>query len=1628
MKIEIINLEGIHNREIKGLEAIAKVFPKEWLAYASLELLREQRGSREFDLVIVTFDRILAVEIKDWNGELKSNGNEWVVNGKSRGKSPVLVIDKKAKILLSELKRISKVKDLNQVPVEGLVVLTGSSDKQHLESKEKKSVFSLNEFLELHKDNHYRKIFQNIINRNLCENKDTFNQFFSNKHFFKPQEQTYQNHKIVGEPIYTHPTQLYSEYEAQDIISNTKALLRLWELYRLPIDQNTQEARREIVEREARVLAHLKQVQSKLFENRVIVEQKSYEATDIIAEKYVEIYDLPINQDRLSQFVHKTHLTSEERISLIKFMLSHFADIHEVNIAHRDLGIDCIWANPSKVSFSGFMSATLPNANTIRERLDILRSNRNQLPEHALDISGTDPFRQDVFSLGVASHIIAFSELPTQDEGIPQWHKKETFQQYDSWFETALSWEPSARYANAREMSDAFNDISGNEPERIDVSSLIGRYKTSEVVMIKYTSTEQLKYPPPALVYKSSTNNVPVLVKSWSVQNIGEITQGLELYNFLQSVEKLSRIRCDFLSKFLEYGIDLTNQIFIVQQYYEGKTLQQLDKSVTLEQRVQIALKLIKAVQTLHENEIYHRDIRPENIIIMTDKEGLYPVLIDIIEYGQRDYCQNYNPPDYKQLSLAERDVYAAALVIMELLNIKYQLSNGTVQIHKGFPDKLNGIYKILKEMILPNKSSRLAVFGSLIDELEKIINPPVVETSIKIRLTKLELSSEIVSDSIYSSGKFNNMVSENGVYYIKYENHNALNPGKIFIKGFNQELEIRFNRLKQSIEKCRVNYVDFENVIRASRNDSPIRGSIEIEFSDILDVAELQKFIIDKILPNIKPQDSLQEDHIEEYDDFISSDRIIQEKEGIEPNTAERWQALIEVEENLTVEVIIGEPIYRDKDQLLVIPYDCKNITPDFNENDIVEVKYKDKRGEDRILGNLDLRRTNTETLYIQAKNLPLNLKDISVLTLKSLWQDSSFNRRSNATKRIINRQSVIDNLIDIFNGKTEGTIYKQRTEFDEQLIDKYFGDNESQKDAFKKILSHSPVGLLQGPPGTGKTKFIAAVVHYLFNKLNVKNILLVSQSHEAVNNLAEAINKLYLEIDPESNINMVRIGAEGIISKPLLKYHSAGLRDKYRNSFKADFKKKIKQMGSELGLPPGFVSTYFEITQSLGDLIDEIRQTKKIDNKDSHKITKQKLGSLTETFYQIYEKKYQDKFGKADDDPDKTLELLYGKLKEKCNVLSYPNFVKKLEKLILLGEEWMKVLDSNMSGFEEFLARTRPIIVGTCVGVGKPSLKIDKNVYDWVIIDEAARCNPSELAVSMQVGKKVLLVGDHKQLPPMFDENVLEETAKKLGFDKEKLKKSEFQRLMESTLGKEIGYGLDRQYRMCQPIANMISDVFYKDDGIELKTMRTGNPDFYKHIPEMLAKQVTWIDTSCGEKEAYHKEGNTKSLYNPYEADTIIKLLDILSESGFFLAELKKSVVDEPPIGIICPYSAQKDHILHEIEKKAWHSDFRKLLKVDTVDSYQGKENQIIIVSLTRNDPKLQTGFLKYPERINVSLSRARERLVIIGASRMWEVRPLEMPLRRVLAYIERLKESAEYGLINSNNLFDSQGGISL
>ncbi|EAB8409633.1 hypothetical protein ZG30_004163 [Salmonella enterica subsp. enterica] len=125
--------------------------------------------------------------------------------------------------------------------------------------------------------------------------------------------------------------------------------------------------------------------------------------------------------------------------------------------------------------------------------------------------------------------------------------------------------------------------------------------------------------------------------------------------------------------------------------------------------------------------------------------------------------------------------------------------------------------------------------------------------------------------------------------------------------------------------------------------------------------------------------------------------------------------------------------------------------------------------------------------------------------------------------------------------------------------------------------------------------------------------------------------------------------------------------------------------------------------------------------------------------------------------------------------------------------------MIPTKKSIFEEFLAKTRSLVCGTCVGLGRSPFGVAKNRYDWVIVDEAARATPGELAIAIQSGRRVLLVGDHRQLPPLYPEPVVRKISIELNYsDRAVLTRSDFERAFESDYGKQVGATLRTQYRM--------------------------------------------------------------------------------------------------------------------------------------------------------------------------------------------------------------------------------------
>ena len=646
--------------------------------------------------------------------------------------------------------------------------------------------------------------------------------------------------------------------------------------------------------------------------------------------------------------------------------------------------------------------------------------------------------------------------------------------------------------------------------------------------------------------------------------------------------------------------------------------------------------------------------------------------------------------------------------------------------------------------------------------------------------------------------------------------------------------------------------------------------------------------------------------------------------------------------------------------------------------------------------------------------------------IRLESALNAASLLKRQRAVETLVKGHGVISNLPDFFTTETmiEPTVYsaeptdKELDFYTEQNDDGeiLFSLNDDQRQAFKNLYTLGPIGLLQGPPGTGKTAFISSFIHYAVER-GTQRILLVSQSHEAVNNAAEKVKSLFQK--NQHDIGIVRLGNEGQVSESLLDVHELAIQDHYREKFRAEYKTRINSVAEPLGLTNDFVSDLVDFEYSFGITLDLLLSLSKIEmDNDFLKKFNDKLRRFTDKFHSYTEHKGLSSFSIEKNSLSSLRKTYHHTLALHHNIYS-EDAIERIKQIVLLANEWLKVMSSSKANFQNFLVKTRTLICGTCVGIGRAHYGIQENIYDWVIIDEAARSSASEMAIAMQVGRRVLLVGDHKQLPPMFEDTHLKAAQRKLPkISIKELKRSDFEKSFLSPYGKLAGQTLLSQYRMSKPIGDLVSNCFY--NGM-LKTCRGNEKPYMELLPSNLGTTVTWVDTSDAKQNAYEsklsgKQINGTSFVNEYEIKTIISLVSHLTQKPDFISAMLADSI-EPPIGIICMYSEQKRQMIRQFNSIP---SIRILIengtvKIDTVDSYQGKENKIIIVSLVRNNNALNEGFLTSEQRINVALSRAQERLYIIGASAMWANANHDSPVGSIYSYIKaRLGE--KHTIINS------------
>jgi len=263
-------------------------------------------------------------------------------------------------------------------------------------------------------------------------------------------------------------------------------------------------------------------------------------------------------------------------------------------------------------------------------------------------------------------------------------------------------------------------------------------------------------------------------------------------------------------------------------------------------------------------------------------------------------------------------------------------------------------------------------------------------------------------------------------------------------------------------------------------------------------------------------------------------------------------------------------------------------------------------------------------------------------------------------------------------------------------------------------------------------------------------------------------------------------------------------------------------------------------------------------------------------------------------------------------------------------------------------------------CTLVGASNMSIKGKRFKTVFIDEAAQALEPACWIPIIKGDRVIFAGDHHQLPP---------TIKSLEAAKNGLEITLFEKAIKRN---NADCMLKEQYRMNMKIMNFSSNFFYKNE-LFANSKVANWTIFPGDMP------IEFIDTAgCGFYEQIN--GESRSSFNPEEADLLVKHLTKYINLLDFNGSLEKVV----NIGIISPYSAQTFQLRTLIfESELFSKEICSKISINTVDSFQGQERDIVYISLVRSNEKSEIGFLSDIRRMNVAITRAKKKLVVIGDS---------------------------------------------
>ncbi|MFV0187806.1 AAA domain-containing protein [Empedobacter falsenii] len=520
---------------------------------------------------------------------------------------------------------------------------------------------------------------------------------------------------------------------------------------------------------------------------------------------------------------------------------------------------------------------------------------------------------------------------------------------------------------------------------------------------------------------------------------------------------------------------------------------------------------------------------------------------------------------------------------------------------------------------------------------------------------------------------------------------------------------------------------------------------------------------------------------------------------------------------------------------------------------------------------------------------------------------------------------------------------------QFEENLFSKSL--NDSQREAVFKALYSEELAIIQGPPGTGKSTAIAEIIWQHIRLNQNQKILLTSETNLAVDN---AIDRL--KNNKNNLVKPVRFGnADNLESEGY--FYSLDAMKNWKDG------KSIQ-------------------VNAISHWVENI--TNRVENQESP-IVNEKL---------ILWKKH------LLNPSSETKELFFDKYIKYTNLIGATgSSIGKLNS----ENKWTSFFRAYLNVFYKNDYENNDF---------KNCNKVNID-FDTIIMDEASKATPPELALPVLVGKKSIIVGDHQQLPPMVDGEEIKDVLKSIGENKladtlshKVFETSQFERLFEN-IDQSLKGTFNTQYRMHPHINDVIAQFYVEDGGLfcGLPLDETKHNDFktwnsrYHGLTfqNFISPDIhtIWVNVDTPEV----KEGTSRINIGEIDAiNSVLKAIKLSEGKNEFDNWLKDFPIEEQQIGVVSFYGKQIQLINKMIKEN--HSDLP--IRLSTVDKFQGMERNIMIVSMVRSNKlahniyqsadfeiypelgyehQMSLGFAESPNRLNVALSRARRLLIIVG-----------------------------------------------